>query len=46
MANDLSDVLERSSDCVVQTDVHGFLTYLNPSAQATLGLGPMDPLRH
>jgi len=35
--NELSEVLERSSDCVIQTDVRGGITYCNPTARSMLG---------
>jgi diguanylate cyclase (GGDEF)-like protein/PAS domain S-box-containing protein len=46
--NDLTDVLERSSDCVVQCDASGAISYLNPAARALLGIWqgiPLDPMK-
>ncbi len=40
----LGEVLERSPDCVVQTDAQGVITYLNPAARGALGLGPAAPV--
>ncbi|MEY4417380.1 MAG: hypothetical protein RIQ53_4673 [Pseudomonadota bacterium] len=40
----LVEVLQRSTDYVVQTDVRGAITWLNPAAREALGLRPEDPL--
>lgn len=40
----LGEVLERSPDCVLQTDAQGSITYLNPAARSTLGLGSATPV--
>ncbi len=36
----LSDIIESTSDFVVQASVQGDITYLNPAARALLGLAP------
>ena len=41
----LTEVLEHSVDCVVQTDAQGHITYLNATARQLLGLSPEAPLR-
>jgi len=37
-AHELTEVLERSVDCVLQTDAQGRVTYINPAARQALGL--------
>ena len=39
----LSDIIESTSDFVVQASVQGEITYLNPAARALLGLAPEVP---
>ncbi len=42
--NDLTEVLEHSADCVIQTDALGVITYINPAVRALLGVALERPL--
>jgi diguanylate cyclase (GGDEF)-like protein/PAS domain S-box-containing protein len=41
---ELTNILENSTDFVVQTDGRGSITYMNPAARQSVGIGPGEPL--
>ena len=41
---ELTAIIDHTTDFVVQTDVQGGISYLNPSARRALGLGPQEAL--